>query len=38
LCLVLLVYVAFDILYNDDNQSLINLPMRVRQHRLAAAV
>lgn len=32
-----MVYVAFDILY-DDNQSLINLPLRVRQQRLAAAV
>jgi hypothetical protein len=36
-CLLQLVYVAFDILY-DDNQSLINLPLRVRQQRLAAAV
>jgi transposase InsO family protein len=34
---VQLVYVAFDILY-DDNQSLINLPLRVRQQRLAASV
>jgi hypothetical protein len=36
-CLMRLVYVAFDILY-DENQSLINLPLRVRQQRLAAAV
>lgn len=32
-----LVYVAFDILF-DDHESLITLPLRQRQQRLAAAV
>lgn len=32
-----LVYVAFDMLY-DETESLINLPLRERQRRLAAAI